>query len=149
VTVLDTWAMLAYLNGEPAARDVRQALRNARRKRVSVLFSLINYGEAVYVVEREHGLQQAERAVGIIDQLPLEVVPADRFLVFEAAHVKARYPISHADAFGVALARRTGGRLMTGDLEFKAVESEIRIHWLSNSATVAAAAAGRSGGRDN
>ncbi len=131
MTILDTWALLAYLDGEPAAQDVRQILRHARKNRVTLLFSIINYGECLYVIEREQGLQQAQRAVGIIDQLALHVVPADRSLVFEAAHVKARYPLSYADAFSVALAKRTHGRVMTGDPEFKAVESEIGIQWLT------------------
>ena len=128
--MLDTWAVLAYLDGEPAAQHVRQVLRTARRKQVVVLLSLIAYGECLYVIEREQGLQQAQRAVGIIDQLPLHVMPADRPLVFEAAHVKARYPMSYADAFSVALAKRNDGRVMTGDPEFKAVESEISVRWL-------------------
>jgi ribonuclease VapC len=128
--VLDTWAVLAYLEGEPAAQHVRNILRSARRKQVSVLLSLINYGECLYVVEREQGFQQAQRAIGIIDQLPLHVVPANRQLVFAAAHMKARYPISYADAFSAALAKQNQGRVMTGDPEFKAVESEVTIHWL-------------------
>jgi predicted nucleic acid-binding protein len=57
-------------------------------------------------------------------------MPADRPLVFEAAHVKARFPVSYADAFSVALAKRTRARVMTGDPEFRAVESEIPVHWL-------------------
>jgi ribonuclease VapC len=121
---------LAYLDGEPAAQHVRQLLRSARRKQVVVLLSLIAYGECLYVVEREHGFHQAQRAVGVIDQLALRVMPADRLLVFEAAHMKARFPISYADAFSVALARRTHGRVMTGDPEFKAVESEVTVRWL-------------------
>jgi predicted nucleic acid-binding protein len=125
--------MLAYLNGEPAAQDVRRVLRNARKKQARVLFSLINYGEALYVIEREQGLHAAQRAIGIIDQLALQVVPADRPLVFEAAHFKARYPISYADAFSVALAKRNGGDVMTADPEFKAVESEVTVHWLVDS----------------
>lgn len=122
--------MLAYLEGEPAAQQVRQILRRARRKQVFVLLSLINYGECLYVIEREQGLQQAQRAIGIIDQLALRVVPADRQLVFAAAHMKARYPISYADAFSAALAKQNQGRVMTGDPEFKAVESEVAVHWL-------------------
>jgi hypothetical protein len=35
-----------------------------------------------------------------------------------------------ADSFTVALARRSGGAVMTGDPEFKSVESVIAIHWL-------------------
>lgn len=130
VVVLDTWALLAYLDGEPAAQHVRYVLRKARTKRVIVLLSIISYGECLYVIEREHGFHQAQRAVGIIDQLALRVMPADRLLVFEAAHVKARFPISYADAFSVALAKRNGGSVMTGDPEFKAVESEIPVHRL-------------------
>ena len=122
--------MLAYLDGEPAANEVRQVLRRARKEQVLVLFSLINYGECLYVTEREHGFQQAQRAAGIIDQLPLRVVPADRSLVFAAAHIKARYPVSYADAFSIALTKRTGAQVMTGDTEFKSVESEISVHWL-------------------
>ena len=128
--VLDTWAMLAYLDGEPAAEHVRQVLRNARKRRVLVLFSLINYGECLYVTEREQGLRQAQRAAGIIDQLAVRVIPADRPLVFAAAHIKARYPVSYADAFAIAIAKCTGARVMTGDPEFKYVESEVSIHWL-------------------
>ena len=131
VTVLDTWAVLAFLEGEPvAAQEVRRLLRRARQRRVTVLFSIINYGESLYVIERERGLQEAQQAVGIIDQLPLQVVPADRALVFQAAHLKARHPISYADAFSVALAKRHDGRVMTGDPEFRTVEAEVGIQWL-------------------
>lgn len=130
VIVLDAWAVLAYLNNEPAAQAVRQVLRRARKKEVLALFSIINYGECLYVIEREKGFQQARYAAGMIDQLALVVVPADRALVFEAAHMKARYPISYADAFSAALAKQNHARLMTGDPEFKAVEPEVAIHWL-------------------
>jgi uncharacterized protein len=122
--------MMAYLEGEPAAQEVRLILRRARKQEVSVLFSLINYGECLYIIEREQGLQQAQRAVGIVDQLPLHVVPVDRGLVFEAARLKARYPISFADAFCASVAKRNKARVVTGDPEFKSLEPQIQIHWL-------------------
>ena len=128
--VLDSWAVLAYLDGEPAAQHVRQVLRTGRRRQTVVLLSLIAFGECLYVIERERGLQSAQRAAGIIDQLAVRVMPADRPLVFEAAHVKARHPMSYADAFSVALAKRHHGCVMTGDPEFKTVESEVAVHWL-------------------
>ena len=130
MVVLDAWAVLAYLNNEPAAQAVRHVLRRAKRREIVVLFSIINYGECMYVVERAKGLEAAQAAANIIDQLPLHVVPADRALVFEAAHLKARYPISYADAFSAALAKQNRAPLMTGDPEFKAVEPEVAIHWL-------------------
>jgi ribonuclease VapC len=120
------------LDGEPGAREVRQLFRRARRRQALALFSIINYGESLYVIEREQGLQQVQRAIGIVDHLPLHIVPADRSLVFEAAHIKARYPVSYADSFSVALAKRTGARVMTGDPEFKAVEHEVPVRWLAD-----------------
>jgi uncharacterized protein len=122
--------MLAYLDGEPAAQQVRQVLRRARNKKALVLFSLISYGECLYVTERAQGLRQAQRAAGIIDQLAVRVIPADRSIVFAAAHIKATYPVSFADAFTIAVAKRAGAQVMTGDSEFKSVESEVSVHWL-------------------
>ncbi len=129
--MLDSWAMLAFLDGEPAAQQVRQLLRQARVRQVSVLFCMINYGECLFIIEREQGVHHAQRAVGIIDQLPLRVVPADRSLVFAAARVKAHHSVSYADAFAIALAQNYAARVMTGDPEFKSVETEVAIFWLS------------------
>lgn len=146
VVVLDSWAMIAYLDGEPVAQRVRQVLRRARRQQIVALFSLISYGECLYIVEREHGLQQAQRAAGIIDQLPLRVMPVDRSLVFGAAHVKAHHAVSYADAFVVALARQHTASVMTGDPEFDTVASEIKIDWLSDRRRLTTRGAARSAG---
>lgn len=45
-----------------------------------------------------------------IDQLLVEVVDADRSRTFAAARVKARHPLSYADAFAVALGQEATGR---------------------------------------
>ena len=132
VLVFDSWAMMAYLEGEPAAQTVRQMLRKARKRELTALFSLINFGECLYIIEREQGLQEAQRAVSIVDQLPLHVVSVDRSLVFEAARLKARYRIAYADAFCVALAKRHDGRIVTGDPEFRAVETEVSVNRLTD-----------------
>ena len=84
----------------------------------------------MYIIEGRQGAQRAAAGASTIDQLALQVVPVDRPLVFAAARFKARYPISYADAFAAAVARRYGGSLMTGDPEFKTLESEIAVHWL-------------------
>jgi len=123
--------MLAYLDGEPSGQRVRQILRMARKKQAAVFFCIINYGECLYITEREQGLKQAQRAAGIIDQLAIHVIGADRKLVFEAAHIKARFPVSYADAFAIALAKRENARVMTGDPEFRTVEFEVAVYWLS------------------
>ena len=97
---------------------VRSVLEGAGTERHTVYLSLINLGEALYITERERGLVAARRTLGAVDELPLEIVPVSRTTVLSAAHIKARFPISYADAFAVVAAQDHGGVVMTGDPEF-------------------------------
>jgi predicted nucleic acid-binding protein len=128
--VFDSFAIVGYLGNEPSAPFVRDLLKQARKGTAELWLSLINYGEVLYIIERERGLQAAQRTIGVIDQLPLAIADIDRQTVFLAAHFKAQYPMSYADAFSAALAQMKNAELVTGDPEFKAVESELTIHWL-------------------
>jgi ribonuclease VapC len=130
VYIFDSFAIMGYLGNEPSAPFVRDLLKQARKKTIELWLSLINYGEVLYIIERERGLQAAQQTIGVIDQLPVVIADVDRHTVFLAAHFKARYPISYADAFSAALAQIKGGELLTGDPEFKAIESEVPVHWL-------------------
>lgn len=130
--VLDSFALLAYLEGEAGMPRVRSVLEGAEAQHHPVYLSLITLGEALYITERERGLVAARRALGAVDQLPLEVVSVSRATVLEAAHVKARFPISYADAFAVVAARDRGGVVMTGDPEFRTVAEAglVTVEWL-------------------
>ncbi|MBO9368786.1 MAG: type II toxin-antitoxin system VapC family toxin [Chloroflexi bacterium] len=130
VYILDSFALLAYLEDEAGAEQVEARLIQAEKGEAKVLLSLINYGECLYIVERERGLAQAQWTVGLVDRLPVQVVEVDRSLVLAAAHIKARYPIAYADAFAVALAQQIDGTLLTGDPEFRRVQGLIPIEWL-------------------
>jgi len=130
VYVLDSFAVLALLQSEPGAGEVQTVLRRAQRGEAEAYLSVINLGEVIYTVERELGIQEAHRAIAIVQQLPLRIVQATQQRVFAAAHVKAKARISYADAFAVAAAAELGGEIVTGDPEFAAVEGEVPISWL-------------------
>ena len=132
IYVLDAFALLAYLRGEPGAERVRDLLLRARSGEARLYLCLVNYGEVLYISERQGGRPAAEEAIRIVDHLPLEIVPADRDLTFAAAHLKARYPISYVDAFAAALAQKLGATLVTGDPEFRKVEAVVEVEWLTN-----------------
>ena len=128
--VLDSFAVLAYLGDEPGAEAVRAVIGHGRAGAGSVFMSTINLGECLYIIERERGLKATHRAIAAIDQLPVEVVAADRERAFAAAHIKAHHRMSFADAFAVALAQEKGAAVVTGDPEFGQVESLVAVHWL-------------------
>jgi predicted nucleic acid-binding protein len=61
---------------------------------------------------------------------PVEFHLVTRPLADLAQAYKARHRLSLADAFAAALVKEKNTELVTGDRDFKALEKEIRIHWL-------------------
>jgi predicted nucleic acid-binding protein len=133
VFVLDSFAILAYLGGEAGMKRVKHLLQTAEGGACQLVLPLINLGEVVYITERKRGLPQAQAALAMLEQLPLEVLPASREAVLAAAHVKANHALSYADAFAVAAAQTLGGTVLTGDTEFHAVEALVPVEWLVDS----------------
>jgi ribonuclease VapC len=121
--VLDSFALLAYLEGEAGMPRVRSVLEGAQAKRHAVYLSLINLGEVLYITERERGLVEARRALGAIDQLPVGIVAVSRITVLAAAHVKA---------FAVVAAQDHDGVVVTGDPEFRPLVDAglVHVEWL-------------------
>ena len=130
--VLDSFALLAYLEGKRGMSRVRAALLEAEAGARAVYLSLINLGEVLYVTERERGEVEARRVLALVDQLPVEVVPVSRATVLAAAHVKARFTVSYADAFAVVTAQDHEAVLLTGDPEFRPVAAAgiVQVEWL-------------------
>jgi ribonuclease VapC len=128
--VLDSFALLAFFADEPGRQPVTSVLRDAEAQEADVYLSTVNYGEFAYIAERRRGVQSTRAAIAAVDQLPIMLVAADRALALSAAHIKAQYPVSYADAFAIALAQEVEGTLLTGDPEFRAVEYLVTIQWL-------------------
>jgi ribonuclease VapC len=130
--VLDSFALLAYLEGETGMPRVRSVLEGAEARRHTVYLSLINLGEALYITERERGLVEARRTLAAVDQLPLEIVGVSRSTVLAAAHVKARFAISYADTFALVAAQDREAVVLTGDPEFGPLADAglVAIEWL-------------------
>ena len=130
VYILDSFALLAYLEGEVSMERVKTVLRSAEWGDCKVYMSVINLGEVLYITERERGLSKAQAVLAIVEQLPIEILPATREAVLEAAHIKAHYPLAYADAFAIAAAQAHDATILTGDPEFDAVESFVSVEWL-------------------
>jgi ribonuclease VapC len=130
--VLDSWALIAFLEDEPAAEEIERLLHQAADERHKLLLSAVNWGEVYYNTMREVSQEAAEQKAREIASLPIEVVGVgeDLALVRQAAIFKATCKMSYADCFAAALARLRNAELVTGDPEFKAVEKEIKIGWL-------------------
>jgi len=130
--VLDSWALIAFFEDEPAAEEVEKLLHHATDEKHKLLLSVVNWGEVYYNTMREVSQEAAEQKAQEIASLPIEIVGVgdDLALVRQAAIFKATHKMAYADCFAAALAKEKKAELVTGDPEFKPVEGEIKIAWL-------------------
>ena len=125
--VLDSFAVLAYLQGEQGHEAVVSALTEPG----AALMNEINVGEVYYILARARGRTQADFFLGtILPQLPITIVGNSFDDIVAAARIKAEHPLAYADCFAAATARKENARLLTGDPEFESVASLISIEWI-------------------
>ena len=128
--VLDSFALLAFLRGETGEEKVAAMLKRAGLRDEPLHMTEVNYAEVQSIIMRKDGEDRWQEIARELPALPIEFHPATRALADLAAGFKARYKLSLADAFAAALAKERKAELVTGDLEFKALEKEIKIVWL-------------------
>lgn len=111
--VFDSGALIALLRLEPGALVVRQILRSHPGE---CCIHAINLCEIYYGFERAINTAYAERAIALIQSAGVEVRDEmDSEFWKEAAHLKAAYRLSLADAFAVSMTKRLDAILLTTD----------------------------------
>lgn len=109
---LDSWAVLAWLDGdEPAAGVVAEVLKRERPA-----MSWMNLVEVQYRTARDHGREEADQVLAELRPQVTEDLPGISAMR-AVAGLKADNPIALADCFAVALAAEEGAVLLTGDPE--------------------------------
>lgn len=129
--ILDSYALLAYFQAEPGGEQVYEILKKSRQGDVSTFVSIINLGEIYYIIARKKGKAAAKEIIQSISDLPLGILEASTERVLAAAEVKSDNHLSYADAFVASAALELSAVIVTGDHEFKALESCTRIQWIS------------------
>lgn len=108
---LDSWAVLAWLDGEEPARSRIEELLVDRP-----LMSWVNLVEVYYRLARDHGYSAADETIGDLrSALSLDLPGTARMV--EVARLKARTPIALADCFAITTAAAHDLVLLTGDPE--------------------------------
>ena len=108
--VIDTWAILAYLQDEQAAADeLAEMLGSA-----TPVMSWVNLGEVYSVLCKHRSEADAQTVIGELRGVVTAELPsAERVLA--AARLASGYPIAYAAAFAAATAIAHDATLWTGD----------------------------------
>ena len=128
--VLDTWAVIAYLEDEPSGEQVEDLIATAHEDQVPIYMSVVNVGEVWYTIAREVSEDEANASVKILSDLRIQFENADWEITKEAARFKSQHKMSYADAFAAAQAKIKKADLVTGDREFMPLEEQIKIAWV-------------------
>ena len=128
--VLDSWAVLAYLEDEESGQKVADLIADAHEHGIPLFMSVVNAGEVWYILAREVSETEADKGVDGLRKLGIEFIGVDWKLSRQAGAYKSKNRMSYADCFAAALAKENKADLVTGDKEFKQVEGDIKILWV-------------------
>ena len=126
--LLDTSALLTVRVDEPGDDGVEQVLAESQRC-YACFFSRL---EVLYRVWKDEGEPAGRLAYEQLRALPLQWIESSEPLLALAASIKARHPLSVADAWIAAAAQQVGATLLHKDPEFRAVTG-LAQEWLGPS----------------
>lgn len=109
---LDSWAILAWLDGEESAATVVEEVVAAERPAVS----WINLVEVEYRLRRDHSVDDANATLAAVRELVAEELPGVARMR-AVATLKAEQPVALGGCFAIATAAAAGATLVTGDAE--------------------------------
>ena len=130
--VLDSFAVLALLGGEPGSDKVARLMTGAVRGDCRLVMSWVNVGEVAYIVERRWGSDRLAQVLTMLQATALQFVAIGRELALAAAHIKAAHPLAYPDALAAALAIQLKAQLVTGDPEIRRLEDTVDLEWLGS-----------------
>ncbi len=127
--VLDSFALLAWMQNEASAPVVDALLVAAEAGDLRLLVSIVSIGEVYYRLAKAGGGEQAAEFRRDVRRrtFPFTVVPANNARVWQAATIKARHAVAYADAFAVALAQELRAPVITGDPEILALRGDLAV----------------------
>ena len=107
-------------------------LQRAEQGDPTLLISRLNFGEVLYSLRKPPALRSQARTDSDLHALPITLISVEDRHVDAAVELKSRFAISYADCFVAALAMEHGAPLVTGDPEFRKLESAglLKLHWL-------------------
>ena len=134
IFVLDACALIAYFVKENGSENVKDVLNQAiDDENTKVFMNKINLLEVYYDVLKNYSVQEADKMLRIVKEMPIGIISELSDVVFKkAGYLKTKYKISLADSIALAENIARNGTIITSDHhEFEPIEQceNIKIKW--------------------
>ena len=129
--VLDANAVLDLIEAGPGFERVEQVLQSALRNQVSILISVLNWGEVFYLLWQRRGEDKARQTIAKLSRLPVQIVTVDFPQAMKAGELKAVHKIPYVDCVTAALAVLNQAVLVTSDRDFEKLGRQFPILWIA------------------
>jgi len=130
VYVLDTSALLAFIEDEDGAAEVQELFNRAVTGDAELLVSVVSCIELFYVSWQEQGERVAHERLRLLSDLPVSQQPLSAELAPLIGEIKATTPIAFADCCIAGLAKTRGAVLVHKDPEYERLSQAVQQHRL-------------------
>jgi predicted nucleic acid-binding protein len=129
--VLDSSAILRYLDDEAGAARVSEIIKGHLAGRCEAIVSAPHWGEVAGITAKTHGKRAMDLVLSRLSAFGLQLVAADADRALRAALIKLKRDIPYLDAFGIELTADSPDRVfVTADFDFKSASRDVRIEFL-------------------
>jgi PIN domain nuclease of toxin-antitoxin system len=129
--VLDSSAILRYLDDEAGAARVGEIIKSHLAGRCVAIMSAVHWGEVAGITCKAHGKPAMETLLSRLSAFGIQVVAVDGDRGVRASLIKVNRDMPYVDAFGVELAGDSVGHVfVTADFDFKSVGRDVAIEFL-------------------
>jgi predicted nucleic acid-binding protein len=129
--VLDSSAILRYLDDEAGAARVAEIIKSHLAGRCAAMMAASHWGEVAGIICKAHGHDAMELVLSRLSAFAFEVVPANADRAVRSALIKLKRQIPYVDAFGLELAAESSDRVfVTADFDFKSAGRDVKIEFL-------------------
>jgi predicted nucleic acid-binding protein len=124
--VLDTSALLAYIENEEGTLEIDALLQQALDGETVLYISIVSCIELFYISWQEQGQAIAIERLKLLDDLPVSQEPVDNSLTQIIGKIKATRVMSFADCCIAGLAKFKQATLVHKDPEYEQIEGQVK-----------------------
>jgi PIN domain nuclease of toxin-antitoxin system len=129
--VLDSSAVLRYLDGQAGAERVAEIIKGHIGGRCAAIMSSLHWGEVAGHSCKMRGKQGMDLVISRLSAFGIEVITVDGDQAVGAALFKLKRHIPYVDAFGIELTAGTEDSVfVTADFDFKPASRDVKIEFL-------------------